>query len=718
MEEQEQFVSTSTRPSFSLPKSLGSLVDRWPIPPELILMGTALVVGISTGIGAVIFRYLIQAVAWIGYEWIPSITPSEGKAYVVFVPAIGGLLVGLLIYFFAREAKGHGVPEVMEAVALNGGRIRPIVAVVKSLASSLSIGTGGSVGREGPIVQIGSALGSSIGQALNLSEDRVSNLVACGAAGGIAATFNAPIAGVVFALEVILGGRFSVRYFSSVVVSAVAASVVGRIAFGDVPAFIIPTEYGINSLWEYLFYPILGVLAAIVGVIFVRLLYGTEDLFDNWKRVPEWVKPAIGGMLLGIIALVYPFVTQVAWIRVPQIYNVGYDVIEGVLANHSALTVVLVLLVLKLIATSLTLGSGGSGGIFAPALFMGAMLGAAFALIVEALFPGIPAPPGAYALVGMAAVFAASAHAPITAVLILFELTGDYRIILPLMLTVVVATVLSQRMLQGESIYTLKLTRRGVRLQHGRDVDIMQSVTVGEIMSRNPDTVQADATIGELANIISHTHHHGLLVLDDQRKLWGIVTITDLDGNLRDEQPRSTTVAEIGTPWPHLKVAYPDESIGDALARMAPRGLGRMPVVSHEDPYELLGLIRRADIITAYDLALTRRAGIHHQTQRAQLGTGEVMDFVEIHLSSDDPVVGKTVSEISAALPTESVLVSIARDGRVIIPHGNTVFQAGDQVTAFARQQDAQSLFHCLHGNRADELPSFKENDQQRLEVK
>ena len=673
------------------------------------MMGSALVVGITTGIGAVIFRYLIQAVAWIGYDWIPSITPGEGKLYVIFVPAIGGLLVGLLIYFFAREAKGHGVPEVMEAVALKGGRIRPIVAVVKSLASSLSIGTGGSVGREGPIVQIGSALGSSIGQALNLSDDRVSNLVACGAAGGIAATFNAPIAGVVFALEIILGGRFSVRYFSSVVVSAVAASVVGRIAFGDVPAFIIPTEYGINSLWEYLFYPLLGVLAAVVGVIFVRLLYGTEDLFDNWKRVPEWVKPAIGGMLLGIIALVYPFVTQVAWIRIPQIYNVGYDVIEGVLANQSALSVVLILLVLKLIATSLTLGSGGSGGIFAPALFMGAMLGSAFALIMEAIFPGIPAPPGAYALVGMAAVFAAAAHAPITAVLILFELTGDYRIILPLMLTVVVATVLSQRLLQGESIYTLKLTRRGVRLRHGRDVDIMQSVTVGEVMSHNPDTVQVDTTITELADVFSHTHHHGLLVLDDQRKLWGIVTITDLDGNMREEQPRSTTVAEIGTPWPYLKVAYPDESIGDALARMAPRGLGRMPVVSRDDPYELLGLVRREDIVTAYDLALTRRAGIQHQTQRAQLQTKEIMDFVDIHLSAEDPVVGKTVAEISAALPTECVLVSIARGSRVIVPHGNTVFQAGDQVTAFTRHQDAKSLFRCLHGNRSDEVPSFDE---------
>ncbi len=698
MREQEKMAMVKVGPSRSLRNALGSLVDRLPIPPEVIMMGTALAVGILTGIGAVIFRYLIQGVAWVGYEWVPSIMPGQFKAYVILVPAIGGLLVGLLVYYFAREAKGHGVPEVMEAVALRGGRIRPRVAVVKSLASSLSIGTGGSVGREGPIVQIGSALGSSIGQALHLSDDRISNLVACGAAGGIAATFNAPIAGVVFALEVILGGRFSVRYFSSVVVSSVSASVIGRIAFGDEPAFAIPSEYGVRSLWEFLLYPILGILAALVGVLFVRALYGAEDLFDDWKGVPEWVKPAIGGVLLGIIALTYPLVTNVVWDRTPQIYNVGYEVIEDVLANHSALTLVLSLLVLKLIATSLTLGSGGSGGVFAPGLFMGAMLGSAFAIVADNIFPGIPAPPGAYALVGMAAVFAASAHAPITAVLILFELTGDYRIILPLMLTVVVATVLAQRLLRGESVYTLKLTRRGVRLQRGRDIDILQSVTVGEVMSPHTDTVQVDTTMNELANVFSRTHHHGLLVVDDQDKLWGIVTITDLEENVGEESPGDITVADIGTPWPHLKVAYPDETLGDALARMAPRGLGRMPVVSREDPYELLGLIRRQDIITAYDLALTRRANISHQTRQAQSQTKEAMEFVDVHLSADDPVIGKTVAEISGALPTESVLVSISRGERVIIPHGDTVFEAGDQVTAFIRHQDAQALFCCLHG--------------------
>jgi CIC family chloride channel protein len=244
--------STPSHPYFSfgyVSYRLGSLLDRWELTPEMGMVVTALAVGIGTGLGAVSFRYLIQAVGWVGYTWLPRLTSSWGKAYVIFVPAIGGLWVGCLVYFFAREAKGHGVPEVMEAVALHGGRIRPIVALIKSLASSLCIGSGGSVGREGPIVQIGSALGSSVGQILHLSDDRIRNLVACGAAGGIAATFNAPIAGVFFALEIILR-QFSVRYFSTVVISAIAASAVGRAVFGDVPAFLIPMEYGLKSLWE------------------------------------------------------------------------------------------------------------------------------------------------------------------------------------------------------------------------------------------------------------------------------------------------------------------------------------------------------------------------------------------------------------------------------------------------------------------------------------
>ena len=693
-------IASSIRSLPLVSKTLDWVSERWQPPEEFTLMATALIVGIATGIGAVLFRYLISGVAWIGFEAIPSLTTSWGKSYVIFVPAIGGLMVGSLVYFFAREAKGHGVPEVMEAVALKRGRIRPRVAIIKSLASSICIGSGGSVGREGPIVQIGSAIGSTLGQYLNLSNERVSNLVACGAAGGIAATFNAPIAGVIFALEVILG-RFTIRHFSSVVIASVSASIIGRVALGDSLAFAIPFEYGIFSLWEFLFYPILGLLAGIVGVAFTRSLYWTEDLFDGWKWFPEWGKPAIGGALIGVLALVYPLINlshPVTWERTPQVFNVGYDIIESTLSNHLVLSVAIALLLLKLIATILTLGSGGSGGIFAPSLFLGAMLGTAFELGMNAIFPGITAPAGAYALVGMAAVFSATAHAPITAVLILFELTGDYQIILPLMLTVVISTLFSQRLLRGESIYTLKLSRRGVRLQNGRDVDILHSLLINEVMTYQLDTVRRDMSIADLSVVIGQSHRNGVGVLDKEGKLFGVVSLSDLERALSDNLPADTEVGEIATTYPHLKVVFPDQTMSDALAIMGAQGLGRLPVVSRDDPYKLLGMLKRQDIIRAYDLALTRRTEIQHSTTRIEQEHQERTEFVDVHLSSKDIAVGKPVAEIATVIPRDCVLVSIRRDGRVIIPHGDTILKTGDQVTAFVNVKDSRELYKCLRG--------------------
>ncbi len=696
-------VNTS-RLSF-IPDTLGKWLDRVQVQPEIIVLATALIVGILTGTGAIILAYLIEGVAWVGYEWFPEVTSGLGKTYIVIVPAVGGLLVGLLTYTFAREAKGHGVPEVMAAVALRGGRIRPIVAVVKSIASALTIGTGGSAGREGPIVQIGAGIGSSMGQLLKLSNDRISNLVACGAAAGIAAAFNAPIAGVIFALEVILG-RFSVRYFSSVVVAAVAASVIGRVTFGDTPAFRIPFEYGINSLWEFLFYPVLGLLAAFVGVGFTRLLYWAEDVFENATFIPEWFQPAIGGALLGVLAFAYPLIrlTQpVTWERVPQVFGVGFEVIEAALANQFLFGTAVLLLIAKILATVLTLGSGGSGGVFAPSLFMGAMLGAAFELGIDQIFPGVSAPAGAYALVGMAAVFAASAHAPITAVIMLFELTGDYRIILPLMLTVVIATGVSQRLMHGESIYTLKLRKRGIRLSRGRDVDILQSVNVEEVMAYDYESVSMNLTLDELSDLFAHTRHHGLMVLDEHSKLWGVVTLTDLDRAVANKLPRSTPVADIATTWPHLTVAYPDETMGDALARMSSRDLGRLPVVSRADPYEALGLIRRQAITNAYHLALARRSEQEQEVEVAaeagkQPEQRRGTEYIDIVLVEGDSIIGQTVAEVAPRMPKDCVLVAIRRDDTVIIPHGDTVFRVGDVVSAFVVEQDATELFRALHG--------------------
>jgi len=655
---------------------------------DAVLTLTAVVVGLGAGLGAIVFRWLISTVRSFSFDWLPAVTTGWGPAYVVLAPTLGGLLVGPLIQGFAREAKGHGVPEVMEAVALRGGRIRPIVALVKSIASSLSIGTGGSVGREGPIVQIGSTIGSTIGQMLRMSDARVRNLVACGAGGGIAATFNAPIAGVTFALEVILGD-FSVRSIGTVVIASVTASVVGRAAFGNTPAFHVP-QYSLNSVWELPLFLVLGVVAAVVAVAYVRMLYGTEDLFDRWKKVPEWSKPAFGGMLLGCLALVYGSVPGLAYDRVPHVFGVGYETIESGLLGKETLLVMLVLAVLKIVATSVTLGSGASGGVFAPSLFIGSMMGGSLGLLFALVLPGIPGPPGAYALVGMGAVFAGSTHAAMTAVIIIFEMTGDYKIILPLMLAVVSATLLSGRALKGETIYTLKLTRRGVRLRGGRVVDVLEQVRVEEVMSQTV-TLPPGTPVKGLTEMFLRANRNAFPVVDEDGRLVGVVSLTDVGRAIESQDDASSLkVRDIMTR--KLVTAHPDESLNTVLQRMAPRDLSRLPVVPRDDPGRLIGVVRRNDVVRAYDLALARhgREPIEIPSTLRRLGA---VEFIESDVPAGAPCVGRSVAEISQDLPEHSLLVSIRRaSGELVFPHGGTVLRAGDRVVAYARTDRLEDL--------------------------
>jgi CIC family chloride channel protein len=669
------------------------LLDRLQPPETVVLVATALLVGSGAGFGAVVFRWLIGWFTTLSFVTAQSALSFVGQYYVIIIPAVGGLFVGPMIYFFAREAKGHGVPEVMEAVAMHGGRIRPIVVVIKSLASSICIGSGGSVGREGPIVQIGSALGSSLGQILHMSDDRIRNLVACGAAGGIAATFNAPIAGVLFALEIVLG-EFSAGYFSTVVISSVTASVIGRIFLGNEPAFPVP-KYSMVSPWELLLYAALGVVAAFVAVAFTHILYKFEDIFDAW-RFPEYLKPAVGGLGMGIMGLYFP-----------DLFGVGYGAIERALLGEILVGTVLLLLVLKVVATSLTIGSGGSGGVFAPSLFIGSMLGAAYGALVHHWLPTLTAVPGAYALVGMAAVFAGAARAPITSIIILFEMTDDYRIILPLMFATVISTLLSEY-LSRESIYTLKLTRRGVRLERGRDIDVMQGITVGEAMTPDPETVSVNTTLRELSDRFATSHYHGFPVLDEEGRLRGVVTLQDLERVTRGgKRPPGATAGQICTD--KLLVIYPDEPMWVALKRIGTRDIGRLPVVSREDPTRLVGLIRGNDVIRAYNKAIARRVELQHRVERLRLGKVTGTEFVESEVHPASSLAGQQIKELD--LPSECVLISIQRGRRLVIPHGDTVLQPGDQVTALVDthcRELFQSRFEQLDPVRLEELEKRK----------
>ena len=665
-------------------------LDRHGVSESGVIMLTALLVGAGGGFGAVVFRWLIQSVQTVAYDGLGSLLSGLAPYHLLIIPALGGAIFGPLIYYFAREAKGHGVPEVMAAVALNGGRIRPMVAVIKSLASAICIGTGGSVGREGPIAQIGSALGSTIGQILKLSDERIRNLVACGAGAGIAATFNTPIAGAIFALEIILG-QLHVLYFGAVVIAAVTADVIAHIFIGEDLAFIVPA-YTMVSPWELVLYALMGIIAALAAVTFTKLLYLSEDLWERF-RFPEMFKPVLGGLLLGVVGISSAKINGF-----PRVFGVGYESISQALLGQLALQMSLILLAAKLLATIITLGSGGSGGVFAPSLFMGALLGDAFGQIVNHLFPAITAPPGAYALVGMAAFFSGAAHAPVTAIIILFEMTRDYRIILPLMLTTVISTIVS-RIISRESIYTLKLSRRGIHLEQGQDVDVMQNVTVGEVMTTDIEPIPMHMSLEELADRFERTHHHGFPVVDGDGNLVGVVTLQDLErAKARVRQGdtfQGKTVADIAT-MEDLLVVYPHDMMWKALRLMGTRDLGRLPVVEEEGSRKLVGVVRRSDIVRAYTHAITKRAHEQHWAEVERLGRLDSTSFEHIELTTGSPAVGKRVGEI--ALPKDCLIVSVRRGRKLYIPHGDTRLQVGDKLVVFANHDCVAEMRRNLLG--------------------
>jgi CIC family chloride channel protein len=462
------------------------------------LAGAALVVGAGAGLGAVGFRWLVFSVTWLatgrgqfgqqGRVASPHL-PWLGVWFVLLVPVLGGLLYGPLIYRFAREARGHGVPEVMMAVAEQGGRIRPQVSVVKALASALCIGTGGSVGREGPIVQVGSALASSLGQLARVPGPKLRILVACGAAAGISATFNAPVTGVLFGMELILR-QFAVDAICPVILSAVVADVISRAFFWSAPIFgQMPHDLVIAHGVDYLLVAVLGLAAALIGVGFQAILYKVEDVCDTvWKGRPEWARPAVGGVLLGLVLL-----------ALPQMYGVGYPVMNQAIAGNEVLWFLLILMAAKMFTASLTIGIGGSGGVFAPSLFTGAMAGTAFGVIAHHLFGPAAGAPAVYGVIAMGAVFAAAAQAPLTSIASVAEMTGNYGLILPVMLAAGIAAGLARRLSYG-TIYTQKLLRRGIdievptggRRRGGASLRPLVEVSAAERGDRGHQGAQAD----------------------------------------------------------------------------------------------------------------------------------------------------------------------------------------------------------------------------------
>lgn len=560
------------------------------LPEHTMEVLFAVFIGLLGAGGAVAFRWFLSLMTRVFFGDLGLAFEPIAPWHLVLLPVIGALIVGPLVAWSGRDVEGSGVPELQEAAALRDGRIRPLRWIAKGIASALTIGSGGSAGREGPIAFIGASLAADLGRLFSGGERRRKLLFACGAAAGVAATFNAPLAGAFFALEIVLG-TWGAETFAPVVVSAVVSSAVGRHVFGAAPAFDVP-PYSLATFAELPLFAILGLLTAVGGVIFIFSLYSVNDL---WSRVP-WpraLRLAPAAVIVGLLGM---------WNS--GVMGLGYDTISTTLQGELPGVGLLLLLMLgKIVATSLTLGSGGSGGVFAPSLFIGAMLGGAVGSIVHATIARHSTSVGAYALVGMGGVFAAISHAPITAVLTIFELTGDYMMILPLMLTCGISTIVA-RHIKRTSIYNLKLLRRGVHLELGRDVSLLNELTVREAMTTDLVSIHPNAPAREAMELTRSTTHHGFPLVDENDILHGIVTADDLRVGAAEDR-LDEPVTTIATH--RLVVTFPDETLNEALRKLGMHHVGRVPVVSREDHSRILGIITDKDIVSAYNHALIRQ---------------------------------------------------------------------------------------------------------------
>lgn len=653
---------------------------------QLFIILAALFIGTTAGYVAAGFRLLIelfQTALWGAGPFVDVVrsTPTYLK---LAIPALGGTAVALFIHRFAKEAKGHGVPEVMDAVASRSGFIRMRVVLVKAIASALSIGSGGSVGREGPIVQIGSALGSTIGQLFQVSARRMKTFVGCGAAAGIAATFNAPVAGAIFASEVILGD-FSISSIGPIMIASVLGTVISHGIYGDYPAFV-PPIYQLQAPIELVFYGILGLGAGLAGWVFVRLLYLSEDFFDR-LRFPVGAKALLGGALLGSIGMI-----------APEVLGVGYESMNLVLAGQLSFLLVAGLVLAKILATTITLSSGGSGGIFAPSLFIGSMLGYAFGFLFHTFFPEVTAPPGAYALVGMAAVVAATTHAPITAIIIIFEMTTEYTVILPLIISSIIATGFTTRFLEG-SIYTIKLKRRGVDIHAGTDINVLNQLSVDRIKQQLVEIVEKSVPVEELLARMSSSTDSIFYVCEDSNRFYGVVTqgIIRRFLNRFEEIPPGTRTSDIcNTLFPSISDETP---LNEAFRLMLEMDIDALPVL--DSSKRISGQVRRSDILREYQELLMQiqstqslAAGIKYVHRYFHEKTEVIPGFLVARIDIPSLLVNSTVHSLNVRKKYDIDVLLIRKKAtggfKDIIPSPSTRMNRGDQLLIFGKKEKVE----------------------------
>jgi len=643
---------------------------------QAAFLAASVLLGILVGFGAAILVWSMDFVA----DTVVQINKVAGlgKWMVVASVPIGILASWLLNRFFGPDVSGGGVAETMVGVNLEGGYLSSKTVAPKIAATAATLGAGGSGGREGPIVLIGGAIGSWLGRHARFGIDQVKSFVAAGAGAGIGASFNAPIAGMMFALEVVLGS-FAIRHISAIVVTSVAAAVTTHTLVGE-ETFLRAPSYQLEDPRQLILYAILALLAVVFSTIFLRVMDRTS-ITRLSSRIPRWFTPVLMGVTVGLMGVVYP-----------ATLGTGQGFLAGLLALRNPGSYVwwtlMIIAALKSVTTAFTRKGGGSAGTFMPGLVIGGALGAGFAIMIDPFWTFSRIDPGAFALVGMAAVLAATARAPLTAVILVFEVTGGYGLVLPLMLAAALATFISER-IEPDSGYVKSLAREGIRLPSVEDIDLLDTVTVGEVMSDVDMVATTDMSLKEFSDLLDRSRHHGMPVVR-KGKLVGVISVTDLERAGGPSEDNTVGGAMTGTPI----TVTPDMPVSAALARMASLGIGRMPVVADDDPTRLLGMFRRESVVKAYHHALGLSTGREMYRERSKVRSQPGAAFYEATIRRGTPIVGWTVKDIN--WPEGAILVSIRRGSSVTIPHGDTVLEVGDTITVFGTGESREALGFLL----------------------
>lgn len=556
---------------------------------DLLFLCFSVLIGLLAAVGALCFRTLIdffQFLFWpSGDSFVEQIQAAPWWLKVL-IPVSGALIVGPIITFFAPEAKGPGVPEVIVSVTSRQSTIRHRVTFLKAIITSLLLGCGASVGREGPIVQIGASVGSSLAQTFRLKPELRRVCLACGAAAGISATFNAPIAGSLFALEIILL-NIEISYISHIVIASVTASVLSRMFWGEFRAFeVVP--FVLDNYYELIIYLLLGILAGFIAIIFVKLIFKLDAFFTSLP-LPSWLKPALGGLALGLLA-----------IKIPYVLGVGYDTVNSALADQLIWQMALLLLFMKILATALCIGSGMSGGIFAPSLFLGACLGTVVGIGANAFFFDLGVSPAHFALAGMGAVVSGTTLAPITAIVTIFELTLHYQIILPLMLSCISSSVIV-RIFFGYSVYEMKLLKQGINIFRGHDVDTLRNLLVKDFMSRDYPYLQENDTLQTIMHAVTQNPYPHFVVFSQQNEMVGVLSLRDLQDILPDfEQTKELFIAADVMTKKVITLSALD-NLEKALRIFEEKSISFVPVLDSQSSNKVLGILTKDNLLKAYD---------------------------------------------------------------------------------------------------------------------